>query len=160
MNVKRYQSFCTVFQGQCVVLGGTCNYYSKIFKTVESYDHYLDKWSFLPDMQIARLEAGVVSKGNKLFVICGHGLYYKFLETCEVYDSISQKFFFIKSNSKIISSSNLFCTYFKENNFIVIYDNRYRIYNIDTNSWSEYNVFEFDKLIYDYSCVELGKLIN
>ena len=67
---------------------------------------------------------------------------------------------FIASSSKMSWLRNLFCSHFKENNIIVIYDNRYRIYNIDTNSWSEYNVFAFDKLIYDYSCVELGKLIK
>ena len=40
MNIERYKSSCTVFQGQCVVLGGK-NFENKVFKTVESYDHYL-----------------------------------------------------------------------------------------------------------------------
>ena len=56
MNEFRKYSSCTVFQGQCVVLGGEYNNYidKKVFKTVESYDHHLDKWSFLPEMQAAR----------------------------------------------------------------------------------------------------------
>ena len=33
MSVERYNSSCTVFQGQCVVLGGE-NFDSKIFQTV------------------------------------------------------------------------------------------------------------------------------
>ena len=111
-------------------------------------------------MQVARYEAGVVTKENKLFVICGTDFHYNCLKTSEVYDSISRKFTSIARSSKMSLSNNLFCSHFKENNIIVIYDNRYRIYNIDTNSWSEYNDFKFDKLIYDYSCVELGKLIN
>ena len=67
---------------------------------------------------------------------------------------------FIASSSKMSWLRNLFCSHFKENNIIVFYGNRYRIYNIETNSWSEYNVFEFDKLIHGYSCVESGKLIK
>ena len=111
-------------------------------------------------MQVVRLEAGVVTKGNELFVICGRDLNHKYLKTSEVYDLMTQKFTFIESNPNFLLSDNLFCTYFKENNIIVILGNRYCIYNIETNSWSEYNVFEFDKLIHGYSCVESGKLIK
>ena len=87
-----------------------------VIKTLKLFDHYLNKWSFLPDMQIARSETGVVTQGNKLFVTLGIDIHFNFLNTSEVYDSISQKFTFIASSSKM--SSYLFCSYFKENNII------------------------------------------
>ena len=112
-------------------------------------------------MQIARYKAAVFTKGNKLFVICGNDRKSYFLETSEVYDSISQKFTFIESKSHISWSSNLLCTYFKENNnIIVIYDNRLCFYNIDTNSWSKSTMLKIDKKMCHYTCVEFGKLIK
>ena len=100
MKVKWYWSFCTAFKGQCVVLEGERGL-NKIFKIVESYDYYFDMWSFLPDMQTARSKAGVVKKGNQLFVICEIDLECYSLKFCEVCDSKSQKFTFIESNSNI-----------------------------------------------------------
>ena len=110
-------------------------------------------------MQVARSKAGVVAKGNKLFVIGGIDLEFYSLNSSEVYDSISQKFTFIKSNYKIYSTL-LFCTNSNGNKIIVIYDNYYCFYNINTNTWSDKYCLDFEKKIYDYSCVELSKLIK
>ena len=88
MNVERTQSSCAVFQGQCVVLGGGKDFTIKALKTVESYDHYLNKWSFLSNMHVARLCPGVLSKGNKLYVISGFDFHCSSVESCEVCDSI------------------------------------------------------------------------
>ena len=150
------------FQGQCVVLGGDYNNYidKKVFKTVESYDHHLDKWSFLPEMQAARYKPGVFTKGNKLFAICGVGYLFYFLKTSEVYDSISKKFTFIASFPDNLWTGNLFCTYSNGRNIIVIYGNYYCFYNITTNIWSESHLLESEKTIKGYSCVEVNKLIK
>ena len=77
-NIKRLNASCTVFQGQCAVIGGTSND-NLIMKSVETYDHYLDKWSFLANMQQKRYDAGVVTKGNRFYVIGGFRNH-----TCEV----------------------------------------------------------------------------
>ena len=84
-NSYREQAACVIFEGKIVVSGGnTC--------TVESYDYYGDNWTYLPDMIEPRYNHGVVSMGNKMFVIGG----YKNL-SCEVFDSISRKFTYIKN---------------------------------------------------------------
>ena len=110
-------------------------------------------------MQVARSKAGVFTKGNKLFVFNGIDLEFNSLKSSEVYDSISKKFTFIVSNANICSN-HLFCTNSNGNNIIVIYDNYYCFYNINTNTWSDKYCLDFEKNIYDYSCVELSKLIN
>ena len=90
---KRECSSCTVFQGQCTVVGGdtSCNVFSK---SVESYDHHLNKWSLLPDLQVGRKLPGLLAKGNKLYVIAG-----AYSNTHEVYDSLTKQFTFIAPNS-------------------------------------------------------------
>ena len=68
MQTPRNHASCTVFQGQCVVAGGLTE--GRVLKSVETYDHHLDKWSFLPsDMQIGRAFFSLLTVGNKMFVI-------------------------------------------------------------------------------------------
>ena len=45
-NIKRYMASCTVFQGQCLVIGGKRDDCFTTLKSVEAYDHYLEKWSY------------------------------------------------------------------------------------------------------------------
>ena len=84
----KYKSSCTVFNGQCVIIGGITftenrqNY----LKLVESYDDYLDKWSLLPNLNIGRKYPGLLARGNKLFVISGA------CDKHEVYDCMTKKF--------------------------------------------------------------------
>ena len=40
---------CTVFDGKIVISGGFNSGYGYL-KSVEAYDHYEDKWNFLPDV--------------------------------------------------------------------------------------------------------------
>ena len=111
-------------------------------------------------MQVARYEAGVVTKGNKLFVISGSDYKSFFLETSEVYDSISKKFTFIESNSNLSWTGKLFCTHYNDNKIVVVFNDCYCFYNINTNSWSKSTFLKLDKSIYRYSCVGLSKLIE
>ena len=90
---ERSCSSSTVFQGQCVVVGGYHGEWNKFANYVEAYDHYLDKWSLLPNMKARRVRPGLLSRGNKLYVIAGGTL--KFRGTHEVYDCLSKKFTFI-----------------------------------------------------------------
>ena len=88
INSVKYKSSCTVFNGQCVIIGGITftenrqNY----LKLVESYDDYLDKWSLLPNLNIGRKYPGLLARGNKLFVISGG------CDKHEVYDCMTKKF--------------------------------------------------------------------
>ena len=96
MKTARSEASCTVFQGQCVVAGGHADGI-RILKSVESYDHHLDEWSFLPSsMRVERIGSGLLSKGNKMFVIGGDR------PSCEskheVYDCLTKKFTFIASS--------------------------------------------------------------
>ena len=85
----RYESSCTVFQGKCIVVGGNEEARKCSSKSVETYDHYLDKWSLLPHMQAGRILPGLLPRGNKLYVIGGNR------NTIEVYDSLTKQFNFI-----------------------------------------------------------------
>ena len=109
-------------------------------------------------MQVGRYKAGVVTKGNKMFVVGGYDDK-SVLKTSEVYDSITQKFTFIATNSNIHSKS-LFCTHSNGNNIVVVHDQYYCFYHITSNTWSDNYDIQLKKIIQDYSCVELSKLIK
>ena len=155
-NIKRIYASCTVFQGQCVLFGGRnyLNFRNKL-KSVESYDHYLEKWSLLADLQVARCRAGVVTKGNKVFVIGG------FHEsTCEVYDSISQKISFIASLKLDDNPYRLYPLIF--GNKIVVYEeDRVYKYDIKENKWLDCGYEFLTKLQnFNYSCVKMQKFLE
>ena len=77
MNVKRYESTCTIFEGKIVVSGGLNN---GSLKSVEAYDNYEDKWTYLPDLIEEKACHTAVSK--KMFIIGGY-----WTTSCEVFDS-------------------------------------------------------------------------
>ena len=113
LNVARDCAACTVFEGKVVVTGGA-NYVQGKLKSVEAYDYYEDKWTYLPDMIEARSYHSAVSMGIKMFVIGGF-----YTSNCEKFDSYSRKF--TKINSEIKGSN--FDKYFNAlsigNNIIV-----------------------------------------
>ena len=100
MNENREDAACTAFEGKIVVSGGCRRLKSGfgnwrnivLLKSVEVYDFYENKWTYLPDMIEERRNHASVSMGNKLFVIGGYGNL-----TCEVFDSYSRKFCCIKT---------------------------------------------------------------
>ena len=161
-NQRRKYTSCTVFQGHCVVVGGRNSSSYKKLKSVETYDHYLGKWSFLADMQKERYQAGVVTKGNKMFVIGG------FYESkCEVYDSISNRFCEI---AKLEFYFNLFSHYINYDMFIPIVSNDrivvygkdiVFIYEINANQWSYIETMSTnDQQKFDYHYVKIQKLLS
>ena len=48
---------------------------------VEAYDHYLDKWTYMPNLTEEKFCHGSVAFGNKLHVIAGLNT-----QRCEAYD--------------------------------------------------------------------------
>ena len=154
-NVERHSAACSVFQSQCVIIGGK-NHRKKInkMKSIETYDHYLNKWLLLADMQTARIEAEAITKGNKLFVLGG------FLEVkCEVYDSISKKFCYIEK------FWDAYCCLLKPiifDNFIAVYYNGiiYK-YNIIKDKWSAKDYRDLnDELRYECSFIKVYKILK
>ena len=136
-NQRRESASCTVFQGQCVVIGGRNSSSNKNLKSVETYDHYLNKWSFLADMQNERCQAGVVTKGDKIFVIGGF-----FENTCEVYDSNSKrfceiaKFEFHYNHYHYYDHHDMIIPLIFGDKIVVYGDKMVYIYDINTNQWS------------------------
>ena len=80
MNTKREHVACTVFEGKIVVSSG-------YLKSVEAYDYYENKWTYLADMIETRVCHASVSMGNKMFVIGGYSTL-----NSEVFDCYSRKF--------------------------------------------------------------------
>ena len=90
LNVARNRTSCTVFEGKVVVTGGY-NHNGGL-KSVEAYDYYENRWTYLPDMTKKRRNHSTASMCNKMFVVGG-----KSTINCEVFDSYSRKFSEIKS---------------------------------------------------------------
>ena len=65
-DTKEKRHYITVFEEKLVVTGGAFT------NSVEAYDYYENKWTYLPDMIEERHYHASVSMGNKLFVIGGY----------------------------------------------------------------------------------------
>ena len=112
-----------------------------IFKSVEIYDYYENKWTYLPDMIEKRSCHAAVSIGNKMFVIGGYHT-----STCEIFHSFSRKFTYIKSinyHSKYECPYEAVCI---GHTIVVFYmkllwhkatDTKIIIYDVKRNKWSE-----------------------
>ena len=85
MNERRCDAACTVYEGKIVVSGGRNN--KVLLKSVERYDFYENKWTYLPDMIEERSSHSSFSMGSKLFVIGGPEE-----STSEVFDNCSRHF--------------------------------------------------------------------
>ena len=128
---RRGYAACTVFEGKIVVTG---NY----LKSVEAYDYYENKWTYLPDMNKERSCHASVSMGNKLFVIGGYSN-----TSCEVFDSFSRNFTIV--NASLIDTIKPFnfeavCV----GNKIVVFcmqlkylETKVFMYDVVNDSWSE-----------------------
>ena len=98
MKESRGDMSSTVFQGKVVVTGGYIDrrFSSGFLKSVEAYCLHENKWTQFPDMLQKRSDHGTVSIGNKMFVISRY-----LSNSCEVFDSITNKFTFLKTNPHV-----------------------------------------------------------
>ena len=147
MNIARRFSACSVFEGRIVVSGG---YDSS--NTVEAYDHVGDTWENMPNMTNGRFRHKSVAVKNKLFVIGGLST-----NNCEVFDSNSNKFTFLKHPSRayefelydpfkvITVGSKIFI--FQSNSEVKTYD-------FENDEWSV-KVCEATKNLMFFSCVKI-----
>ena len=98
MIVSRRNASCAVFKGKIVVTGGFCKeiFSHRELNCAESYCFHENKWTNFSNMLVKRCSHATVSIGNKLFVIGGN-----YENTCEVFDSNTNKFVFIKNTPGI-----------------------------------------------------------
>ena len=93
LNLARDCAACTVFEGKIVVTGGDNNQLQ--LKSIEAYDHYENKRTYLPYLIDKRCDQAAVSMGNRMFVIGG-----SYTTSSEIFSSFSSKF--TQINSKVI----------------------------------------------------------
>ena len=131
MNNATKLSACSVFEGRVVVSGGLNN---GILNTVEAYDHVGDVWENMPNMIAGRCEHKTVAVKNKLFVIGGI-----VTNSCEVYDSNTNKFTLLKQPS-LASGFDLRFPFeviaFGNNFFVFRQYSDVKIYDFENNEWS------------------------
>ena len=149
MNEERCSSSCAVFQGKIVVTGGFNNTTLLPLKTVEAYDHVANKWTYMPDMVKVRLFHNSVAIKNKLFIVN---------YSCEVYDSVSDKFVLLKlppkcsienlsRSFKVISINNKIAVFPFNSNIVLLYD-------VKSNDWSQESC-EVTRNISGFSCLKV-----
>ena len=153
MNDYRTTASCTVFEGRIVVSGGI-NDRARCIRTVETYDHVADTWTFMPNMVNKSYKHNLIAMSNKLFAF-GCGLLSNF---CEVYDKMCKKFVVIKSPPKF--------AYFNVQQAVSvgkvimvfrIYSTKMAIYDTDKNEWSV-EPFEVTKNVGDFYCGKVPSL--
>ena len=158
MNKPRFNTCCVVFQGQCVVAGGRLaggwSNWRTTLKSVESYDHYLDKWTFLPNMNDARDFPGLVTKENKLYVIGGASRNYKPFKNSEVYDSLSKTFTYLTHDLPHWVTQEAYTLIF-ENTIVVTICSSCYVYDIAKNEWRKYRL-----PTRSFSCVKVHKFLE
>ena len=144
MQRTRTHHSCVVFAGKIVVTGGL-----RWFETrgsVEAYDHFENKWSYMPDLLERRFGHGSVAIGNKLYVIGGVDT-----ESSEVFDYISNNFTLIKPLPLSYWSDHYdLVSFFRvKDKIIVKYDAEDKevdnifIYDTKENKWSSTSVKYF-----------------
>ena len=149
MMEVRDDAACAVFGGRIFISGGVkynkqrVLYNPQSLKTVEAYDHCLNKWSQIPDMIQGRHNHSLISIENRLYVVGGSS------NQCEVFNGFSQTFTSIKSTSSIYNM------YYFSSNYRYIYAatgdkiEHYRgslltaaVYDAEKEKWSEINYID------------------
>ena len=120
--------------------------------SVEAYDYYENKLTYLPDMIERRDLHASVSMGNKIFVIGGFST-----SNCEVFDSTSKKFTSIKCLKKTCHGCfQAVCL----DNILVVFNipinsgkGQIYVYDTECNEYSAVNSEISEKLVH-VSCVK------
>ena len=139
MLLARSHHSCVVFAGKIVVTGGLP--WIETRGSVEAYDYFENKWSYMPDLIKGRDGHGSVAMGNKLYVIGGINT-----RNSEVFDYISKKFTLIKPMPLNYEYDdfvdNKFLSFRVKDKVIVKYDtkdkdkNNIYIYDTKEDKWS------------------------
>ena len=105
-------------------------------KSVEAYDYYENKWTYLPNMIEERYDHASVSISSKLFVIGGYDS-----SSCEIFDIFERKFCYIKTSLELGRYTDYVQAVCIGTEVIVFgndydeYKTKVFIYNDETNEW-------------------------
>ena len=159
MNEARTACSCAIYEGRVVVSGGWNYQNTNGLKTVEAYDHVSDTWSSMPNMTEGRYYHSIVAMKNKLFVLGGCRANES--ESCEVFDSESKKFVFLKQKltSMVTKPHTVNNTFFIGSKIITLCENSNKIccYDVEKDEWSE-ETFNITKNLYDFSSTIIPKI--
>ena len=140
MNEARSYNACAVFEGRIVVSGGRSRDDMHGSNSVEVYDVFANKWSFMPKMTRRRGNHKMRNVRNKLFVIGER------TNPCEVFDKTSMKFVALKSPeftySPYVVSIGRNIYVFRENSLTYCYDLKKNEWSTDTCK-ATYNTIDF-----------------
>ena len=123
--------------------------------SVETYDYYENKWTHLADMIEERQSHSSVSMGNKLFLFPGSRN-----STCEVFDSFSRLFCYIKANKGFTYDMLSFHAVGISNQIIIICTmldwrkTKLFTYNVETNDWKLINCCTTLKKKHGFNCAK------
>ena len=148
MNSERAFAACSVFQGNIVATGGKNISWGSL-RSVEVYDHFADKWTYMADMCNFRSEHSSVAVRNKLFAVGG-----SYGSSGEVYDSTSQRFTLLKNDIDGFGHDFDCKSISIGNKVIVISTGSTLCYDIDKETWVE-EPFEITKNFNAFSCVKV-----
>ena len=98
MQVKRAYHCMVTFQDKhLVVLGGNTPTTNSLY-SVEKYDSQARTWSYMPQLNIGRIEASAIAINDKIYVVGGYsGSSPPELNSCEVYDGMTNKWSLVES---------------------------------------------------------------
>ena len=131
MRDQREHAACAVFNGKIVVSGGY-NFTGDHLRSVESYDHISDTWTYMANMINARICHDLIAVSNKLFAIGGKTM------TFEVYDTFSEKFVALNLLPRLENDFRYFGAYMIGRNIMVFGKSpKVYFYNVDSNEWYE-----------------------
>ena len=153
MNDYRIHAASTLFEGRVVISGGF-NAGEGYLRTVEAYDHAVDKWSYMPSLVNESSEHELIAISNKLFAIaCGEDS-----DIYEVYDSICKKFNVLNSHPPFFDGSHH--TSISVRGKIIFFrsgSSKVAIYNVEKNEWSE-KTFEVTENICNFYSLKIPSL--
>ena len=154
MSENRWCAACTVFDGKILVSGGKS--FNGVSKTVESYDHIADSWSYMPNMVYERRQHKIVSIRNKFFAVGGFST-----DSCEVFDLACNKFVLLQQPPACYREflNNVEGAISIGGKIVVFRDRRSSIVLYDTKNfqWSE-KICEATRYLVSYSIAKIPQL--
>ena len=160
MNESKMFVGCAVYQGRVVVSGGCLYEGLNTTSSVEAFDPLANKWSRMPSMLESRYGHSSVSIRNKLFIIGGSRGFDTVL-LCEVFDSESKRFVFLKQTptSTTFNLENKVATFSIGRKLVTIgsLSSTALYYDEEKNKWYE-KAIQVTDTMYLFSCTLIPKL--
>ena len=153
LNEARVLAASTVYEEKVVVSGGDLN--GNILSTVEAYDHVLNTWTCMSNMNYGRYNHSLVAIKNKLYVF---GEEFRIFE---MYDSNTKRFAILKPPNSFLNTEFIIVTGAISIGRKILIFKRFSttitVFDLDKNKWSEENV-KGTKEIEAFFCLKLPKI--